>query len=94
MIENEDKDRVRLCQAVLQLVEQTLGKEAADTWLWAHTPSPAGPPSDKQLAEALEWTAAGPDKGLAMMTQARTRIDREMSEALAKHARSARSPVG
>lgn len=53
--------------------------------MWQHTPYPAALPSDDQVAEALEWVAAGKEEGLRLMGLARHRVSEEMNQAMAEY---------
>ena len=75
-------DRRRLCAATLKLLDETFGKDSARDWLWIHTPFPAALPSDKAIAEALEWVSCGKEEGLKMMHEARARVHQQLDEAM------------
>jgi len=65
--------------AVLNGIEQRLGKEAANNWLWTCTPYPAGLPSLKQL----EGRAVS--RGELTMSALRDQVEREMEQAMANY---------
>jgi len=70
--------------AVLTWLEETCGKDIADTWAWCHTPMPCGLPLDEQLEEGLAWAAVGREAALPMMRASREAYEQYVREAMAE----------